>query len=92
MQSVNMRALMALVPLLGAAGVKALPQATSTAVPTPTSSGPAVTASGNPFEGYQQYANPYYSSEVISLAVPSMTGSLAAQASAAADIPSFHWM
>lgn len=89
---------MALVPLLGAAGVNALPQATSTPVTSstssasPTSSGPAVTASGNPFEGYQQYANPYYSSEVISLAVPSMTGSLAEQASAAAEIPSFHWM
>jgi cellulose 1,4-beta-cellobiosidase len=51
-----------------------------------------VTASGNPFEGYQLYANPYYSSEVMSLAVPSMTGSLAEQATHAAEVPSFHWM
>ncbi|KAL4868340.1 hypothetical protein BDV12DRAFT_209296 [Aspergillus spectabilis] len=93
MQSTNMRALMALVPLLGALNVNALPQAsTTTPGGSPTSSGPAVTASGNPFEGYQQYANPYYSSEVISLAVPSMTGSLAEQATHAAEIPSFHWM
>ncbi|KAL2858377.1 1, 4-beta cellobiohydrolase [Aspergillus pseudodeflectus] len=91
MQSINMRALMALVPLLGASTVTALPQASTTAA-TPTSSGPAVTASGNPFEGYQLYANPYYSSEVMSLAVPSMTGSLAEQATHAAEIPSFHWM
>jgi cellulose 1,4-beta-cellobiosidase len=91
MPAVNMRALMALVPHLGAAN--ALPQAsTSTPSATATSSGPAVTASGNPFEGYQLYANPYYSSEVISLAVPSMTGSLAEQATHAAEIPSFHWM
>jgi cellulose 1,4-beta-cellobiosidase len=82
---------MALVPLLGASTVTALPQASTTAA-TPTSSGPAVTASGNPFEGYQLYANPYYSSEVMSLAVPSMTGSLAEQATHAAEIPSFHWM
>ncbi|KAL3473804.1 1, 4-beta cellobiohydrolase [Aspergillus californicus] len=88
-----MRALVALVPLLGAMNVNALPQATSTpGGSTPTSSGAAVTATGNPFEGYQLYANPYYSSEVISLAVPSMTGSLAEQASHAAEIPSFHWM
>ncbi|KAL4781029.1 1, 4-beta cellobiohydrolase [Aspergillus varians] len=92
MQSVNMRALSALVPLLGALGVNALPQATSTPAATPTSSGVAVTATGNPFEGYDLYANPKYSSEVVSLAVPSMTGSLAEQASLAADIPSFHWI
>ncbi|KAL4914179.1 1, 4-beta cellobiohydrolase [Aspergillus aurantiobrunneus] len=92
MQSVSMRVLMALVPLLGAMSVNALPQATSTPTATPTSSGPVVTATGNPFEGYQLYANPYYSSEVMSLAVPSMTGSLAEQASHAAEIPSFHWM
>ncbi|KAL4930165.1 putative cellobiohydrolase [Aspergillus undulatus] len=89
-----MKALTALVPLLGAVSVNALPQATSTPTATPTSSGPVVTiaATGNPFEGYQLYANPYYSSEVISLAVPSMTGSLAEQATHAAVIPSFHWL
>ncbi|KAL4796422.1 1, 4-beta cellobiohydrolase [Aspergillus venezuelensis] len=95
MQSVSMRALLSLAPLLGAIGVNALPQAASTPTPTPTptSSGVvSIQATGNPFEGYQLYANPYYSSEVMSLAVPSMTGSLAEQATHAAEIPSFHWL
>ncbi|KAL2816580.1 putative 1,4-beta-D-glucan cellobiohydrolase C [Aspergillus cavernicola] len=53
------------------------------------------TASGNPFSGYQLYVNPYYSSEVHSLAIPSLTGtlsSLAAAATAAAKAPSFVWL
>ncbi|KAL6239779.1 hypothetical protein BDW75DRAFT_226847 [Aspergillus navahoensis] len=87
-----MRALATLLPLLGAVSVNALPQATSTPAGTPTSSGAAVQATGNPFEGYQLYANPYYSSEVMTLAVPSMTGSLAEQATHAAEVPSFHWL
>jgi cellulose 1,4-beta-cellobiosidase len=76
----------------GAVSVNALPQATSTPAGTPSSSGIPVQATGNPFEGYQLYANPYYSSEVMTLAVPSMTGSLAEQATHAAEIPSFHWL
>ncbi|KAG2415557.1 exoglucanase 2 precursor [Aspergillus terreus] len=95
MQTVNMRALWALAPVLFPA-VSALPTASST--PTPSTPGPSTTPAptaapgGNPFEGYQQYVNPYYKSEVLSLAVPSMTGDLAAQASAAADVPSFFWL
>lgn len=92
MPSFSMKTLTSLVPLLAAMSVDALPQATSTPAATPTSSGSAGAVTGNPFEGYQLYANPYYSSEVVNLAVPSMTGSLASQASHAADIPSFHWM
>lgn len=67
---------------------------TSTGVTTtaPTTTGPTVTNSGNPFSGYQLYANPYYSSEVISLAVPSLSSSLAAKASAVAKVPSFVWL
>lgn len=90
-----MRALWALAPVLFPA-VSALPTASST--PTPSTPGPSTTPAptaapgGNPFEGYQQYVNPYYKSEVLSLAVPSMTGDLAAQASAAADVPSFFWL
>ncbi|EAW12291.1 putative cellobiohydrolase [Aspergillus clavatus NRRL 1] len=66
----------------------------STTTKTSTSAGPTVTGSpsGNPFSGYQQYANPYYSSEVHTLAIPSMTGALAVKASAVADVPSFVWL
>ncbi|KAI3198411.1 CAZyme family GH6 [Penicillium roqueforti] len=55
---------------------------------------PAVTAaaSGNPFSGYQPYANSYYASEVSSSALPSMTGAAKAAASAAAQVPSFFWL
>ncbi|KAH8425819.1 uncharacterized protein LDX57_003563 [Aspergillus melleus] len=95
MQTVNMRALAALVPFLFSS-VKALPAASTTvSASNPPSSSPTPTGSpadGNPFEGVQQYVNPYYKSEVESLAIPSMTGSLAEQASAVADIPSFHWL
>jgi cellulose 1,4-beta-cellobiosidase len=62
---------------------------TSTGV---TTTAPTVTNSGNPFSGYQLYANPYYSSEVVSLAIPSLTSSLAAKASAVAKVPSFVWL
>ncbi|KAL3257097.1 hypothetical protein ABHI18_007095 [Aspergillus niger] len=63
---------------------------TGSASPTTTAS-----ASGNPFSGYQLYVNPYYSSEVASLAIPSLTGSLSslqAAATAAAKVPSFVWL
>lgn len=95
MQSVNMRALWALAPLLAPA-VNALPAASSTpgasSTPSPSSGGSAAAITGNPFAGHQQYVNPYYKSEVENLAIPSMTGDLAAQASAAADVPSFVWL
>ncbi|EAW07839.1 glycoside hydrolase family 6 protein [Aspergillus clavatus NRRL 1] len=88
-----MRSLLTLTPLLFSA-VRALPQATGTPTSsTGATSSPAPTASGgNPFEGYQMYTNPYYSSEVENLAIPSLTGSLVAQASAAAKVPSFLWL
>lgn len=96
MHTLNMQALVALSPLLFSAAT-ALPQASVTPSPSssvPASSGPAptATAGGNPFEGYDLYVNPYYKSEVESLAIPSMTGSLAEKASAAANVPSFHWL
>lgn len=59
---------------------------------TTTTTAATVTNSGNPFSGYQLYANPYYSSEVYSLAIPSLTSSLAAKASAVAKVPSFVWL
>ncbi|KAF7586043.1 hypothetical protein BBP40_009641 [Aspergillus hancockii] len=92
-----MRALWALAPFLFSAA-KALPATSATAASSSTvaaTSAPAVTAAaaaGNPFKGYQLFVNPYYKSEVETLAIPSMTGSLAAKASAAANVPSFHWL
>ncbi|EDU46282.1 exoglucanase-6A precursor [Pyrenophora tritici-repentis] len=77
-----------------AAGVaQALPQATGT--PKPTGTSPSMTtaaASGNPFAGYNFYANPYYSSEVYTLAMPSLAASLKPAATAVANIGSFVWM
>ncbi|KAL4861134.1 1,4-beta-D-glucan cellobiohydrolase C [Aspergillus spectabilis] len=69
---------------------------TSGATVTTTSSTSTITAtaSGNPFSGHQLYVNPYYSSEVHTLAIPSLTGtlsSLSAAATAAAKVPSFAW-
>jgi cellulose 1,4-beta-cellobiosidase len=66
----------------------------TSSVTTPAPGGPSATASysGNPFEGVQLWANDYYRSEVHTLAIPSMTGALAAKASAVAEVPSFQWM
>ena len=78
---------------LAAGMAHALPQATGTPSPTPTS--PSVTtaaASGNPFAGKDFYANPYYSSEVYTLAMPSLAASLKPAASAVAKVGSFVWM
>ncbi|KAB8238812.1 1,4-beta-D-glucan cellobiohydrolase C [Aspergillus alliaceus] len=93
-----MRALWALSPLFFLAA-RALPAASETTSPSssiPALSSPAPTAiaaaRGNPFKGHQLYVNPYYKSEVENLAIPSMTGSLAEKASAAANVPSFHWL
>jgi len=49
-------------------------------------------ASSNPFAGYEFYANPYYSSEVHNLAIPSLPASLHPAASAVAKVGSFVWM
>ncbi|KAK3498962.1 putative cellulose 1, 4-beta-cellobiosidase II precursor [Neurospora hispaniola] len=68
---------------------------TAPSVPTTTIAGGASsTASftGNPFLGVQGWANSYYSSEIYNHAIPSMTGSLAAQASAVAKVPTFQWL
>ncbi|GLA31592.1 hypothetical protein AnigIFM63604_001073 [Aspergillus niger] len=74
----------------------AVTKTTTTLSPTGSaSSTTTASASGNPFSGYQLYVNPYYSSEVASLAIPSLTGSLSslqAAATAAAKVPSFVWL
>ena len=63
---------------------------------TRTGTTPAATttaaASGNIFAGKQIYANPYYASEILSIAVPSLPSSLRAQASAVAKVGSFVWL
>ncbi|KAL3455759.1 1,4-beta-D-glucan cellobiohydrolase C, partial [Aspergillus heterothallicus] len=67
----------------------------SSSTSTTSSATVTATASGNPFSGYQLYVNPYYSSEVHSIAIPSLTGSLsslAPAATAAAKVPSFVWL
>jgi cellulose 1,4-beta-cellobiosidase len=69
-----------------AAGLSdALPQASPV-----TTAAPA--ASGNPFAGKNFYANPYYSSEVHTLAMPSLPASLKPAATAVAKVGSFVWM
>ncbi|KAK0614603.1 1, 4-beta cellobiohydrolase [Immersiella caudata] len=66
----------------------------TTASPTgPVQSGGATASySGNPFEGVTMWANSYYSSEVHSLAIPSLTGPMATKAAAVAKVPSFQWL
>ncbi|KAK4657656.1 1,4-beta-D-glucan cellobiohydrolase cel6a [Podospora pseudocomata] len=63
-------------------------------VTVPPGGGASSTASysGNPFLGVQQWANSYYSSEVHTLAIPSLTGPMATKAAAVAKVPSFQWM
>ncbi|RJE20079.1 hypothetical protein PHISCL_07574 [Aspergillus sclerotialis] len=75
-------------------GATTMATTTTSSIPPGNSATPTVTSapSGNPFEGYQMYANPYYSSEVYHSAIPSMSGSLAAKASEVAEVPSFTWL
>ncbi|KAI9736222.1 MAG: hypothetical protein M1834_001108 [Cirrosporium novae-zelandiae] len=71
----------------------ALPTA-SVASPT-TAAASSVTAaatSSNPFSGVQLYANPHYSSEIYTSAIPSLTASLTSKASAAAEVGTFFWL
>ncbi|KAJ5160442.1 uncharacterized protein N7482_007446 [Penicillium canariense] len=80
-----MRSFLSLVPLLAhsvAAGVMNARASTVT----------AAASTGNPFSGYQLYANSYYASEVSASALPSMTGTAKAAASSAANVPSFYWL
>lgn len=76
----------------------ALPQPTAAPrIATPiraeaTAAPQARQAAVNPFAGYSFYANPYYSSEVHSLAMPSLPASLRPAASAVAAVGSFVWL
>lgn len=81
---------------LAATAALALPQPTKVIAPRDiearATSTAAAAASGNPFVGKQMYANTYYSSEVVNIAIPSLPSSLKAAASQVADTPSFFWM
>ncbi|KAK4120941.1 glycoside hydrolase family 6 protein [Parathielavia appendiculata] len=80
----------------GSSSTTSTPATTTTAPPVTSSipGGASSTASysGNPFSGVRLWANNYYRSEVHTLAIPSLTGSLVAKASAVAEVPSFQWM
>ncbi|KAH8692255.1 1, 4-beta cellobiohydrolase [Talaromyces proteolyticus] len=79
--------------LVGAAVIQHPSPTTVTAAPALAAATTTAAASGNPFSGYQLYANSFYSSEVISEAIPSLSAtSLAAAASKVAEVPSFFWM
>ncbi|KAL1634812.1 hypothetical protein SLS58_010555 [Diplodia intermedia] len=73
-------------------------QTSTTAAGATTTGATATTqaADANPLAGYSFYANAYYSSEVVSIAAPSLEAAgstaLAAQATKVADVPSFYWM
>jgi cellulose 1,4-beta-cellobiosidase len=60
------------------------PRATACATP--------VTLSGNPFASRKIYANPFYSSEVISAASAIADPALATAAAKVADVGTFMWM
>jgi cellulose 1,4-beta-cellobiosidase len=66
-------------------------KASTTTKPPPAGSGTA-TYSGNPFSGVGLWANEYYASEVMNIAVPSLSGAMATAAAKVADVPSFMWM
>ncbi|KAJ5098975.1 1 4-beta cellobiohydrolase [Penicillium argentinense] len=82
-----MRSILKLVLLLASTAAAA-----AIANPAPSAITARAAATGNPFSGYQMYVNNYYASEVSASALPSMTGSAAAAASKAAEVPSFYWL
>jgi cellulose 1,4-beta-cellobiosidase len=64
---------------------------TTSTTRAPVGSGTA-TWSGNPYSGVDLWANNYYRSEVLNLAVPSLTGAMATAAARVAEVPSFMWL
>jgi len=71
------------------------PTSAKTTLTTATVTGgasPTITAAGNPFAGKQIYANPYYSSEIHTEAIPSLTGTLATKATSVAEVGTFVWL
>ncbi|KAG5928007.1 CENP-B Cbh2 [Claviceps africana] len=62
-----------------------------------TSSAPAATSrpatsKGNPYSGVDIWPNPVYASAIRNLAVPNLTGAMAAAAEKVAKVPTFFWL
>ncbi|KAF9872501.1 glycosyl hydrolase family 6 [Colletotrichum karsti] len=47
---------------------------------------------GNPLADRQLFPNPYYADEIKNLAIPKMSGDLAAKVAKVAEVPSFAWL
>ena len=77
------------------AAVQATPVATG-AASAPSAAASAATTGGstvgNFFQGKQIYANPYYASEILSSAVPSLSAPYNTKASAVAEVGTFAWL
>ncbi|SPO03291.1 probable cellulose 1,4-beta-cellobiosidase II precursor [Cephalotrichum gorgonifer] len=65
---------------------------TSASATTPPAGSGTATWEGNPFADVKMWANGYYKSEILSLAVPSLSGAQATAAAKVAEVPSFLWM
>ncbi|KAF2231975.1 glycoside hydrolase family 6 protein [Viridothelium virens] len=77
------------------AAVQASPVATGAASPAAPAASAATTGGstvGNPFTGKQIYANPYYASEILSSAVPSLSAPYNTKASSVAKVGTFAWL
>lgn len=77
------------------AAVQATPVATgaaSAASPARPAATTGASTVGNFFTGKQIYANPYYASEVLSSAVPSLSAPYNTKASAVAKVGTFAWL
>lgn len=85
----------ALLALSGSVAAIPAPVPAVTAAASPVGAATAA-VTGNPYSGVQLYANPFYSSEVVSIAIPSMVAegstALAAKATAVAQVPSYYWL
>jgi cellulose 1,4-beta-cellobiosidase len=64
----------------------------STGTTSASASGTTTVASGNPFSGVAMYANPFYASEISTLAIPSLSGAMATKAASVANVPTFVWL
>ncbi|KAH8599379.1 1,4-beta-D-glucan cellobiohydrolase C [Bisporella sp. PMI_857] len=64
----------------------------TTTAPGSTPTTTVAPAAGNPFSGVALYANPYYASEISTLAIPSLTGAMATKAAAVAKVGTFSWL